>query len=215
MAFHSGLSCAAIAQIESGRRRDVRLASLVALARALGTSVDYLAGNATAEPKLLEHRVLLYDSDDGYLATAVPFLRDGMARGEALLAVAPGPQAQLLRDALGDAAGAVEVHDAAEWYSSPIAALGRYRAFVHDRFEGGAHWARVIAAPVWDGRSPDEAAEWTRYESIVNLCFASAPATIICAYDTRSVSEAIVAAASHTHPGEGYREPEDFLLALP
>jgi DNA-binding XRE family transcriptional regulator len=44
LAVHSGVSHAAIAQIESGRRVDVRLRSLVALADALGVSLDELAG---------------------------------------------------------------------------------------------------------------------------------------------------------------------------
>jgi DNA-binding XRE family transcriptional regulator len=44
LAVHSGVSQAAIAQIETGRRIDVRLRSLVALADALGVSIDELAG---------------------------------------------------------------------------------------------------------------------------------------------------------------------------
>jgi DNA-binding XRE family transcriptional regulator len=44
LALHSGVSYGAIAQIESGRRVDVRLKSLVALADALGVSLDELAG---------------------------------------------------------------------------------------------------------------------------------------------------------------------------
>ena len=36
LAYHSGVSWSAIAQIESGRRKDVRLSSLSALAEALG-----------------------------------------------------------------------------------------------------------------------------------------------------------------------------------
>ena len=74
LAYHSGLSCAAIAQIESGRRRDVRLASLAALAEALGVSIDYLAGRPVAGSQLLEHHSeFIYDSNDDYLATVVPY----------------------------------------------------------------------------------------------------------------------------------------------
>ena len=45
LAYHSGLSGAAIAQIESGRRREVRVTTLLALSRALEVSVDYLVGS--------------------------------------------------------------------------------------------------------------------------------------------------------------------------
>jgi transcriptional regulator with XRE-family HTH domain len=224
LAYHSGLSGAAIAQIESGRRQDARLATLVALAGALGVSVDYLVGGpAAVGPNLLEHRGLIYESDADYLASTVPFFLEGITRNESVLAVTADRQSRLLRDALGDDAARVEFHDSAEWYRSPTGALGKYRSFVKERFERGARWIRIIGEPVWAGRSEDEIAEWTRYESLINLSLASAPATIVCPYDARSVSEGILAGARHTHPevaeaddvstSAAYREPEDFLLA--
>ena len=88
LAYHSGLSSAAIAQIESGRRQHVRLDSLVALANALAVSVDYLVGGtATVSPRLLEHRVLIYGSDEEYLAFVVPFLVEGITRSDCTLVV--------------------------------------------------------------------------------------------------------------------------------
>jgi transcriptional regulator with XRE-family HTH domain len=224
LAYHSGLTVAAIAQIESGRRKDVRLTSLLALARALGVSVDHLSGGTTAGSKLLEHRVLLYASDEEYLASTVPFLLGGIVRDDCLLAVTAARQIGLLREALGDDAAHVEFRDSTEWYRTPTGALSSYRAFVDGCVERGARWIRIIGEPVWAGRSEAEVAAWTRYESLLNLSFASSPATIMCPYDTRSVSERIVSDAHHTHPeiaeardvskSAGYREPEDFLLGL-
>jgi transcriptional regulator with XRE-family HTH domain len=223
LAYHSGLSGAAIAQIESGRRQDVRLASLVALAGALGVSVDHLAGTGAVGSELLEHRALIYDSDAEYLAYAVPFLLEGITRDECVVAVTGEPQTRLLRRALGDDTARVEFHDSAEWYQSPTGALGNYRSYLKERLERGTRWTRIIGEPIWAGRSRSEVAEWTRYESMINLSLASSAATIVCPYDARSVSEGILAGARHTHPevaeaGDvsasiGYREPEDFLLA--
>lgn len=60
-----------------------------------------------------------------------------------------------------------------------------------------------------------------RYESLVNLAFAAAPATIVCAYDTSAFPEEVIAVARHTHPvahggvlteSATYRDTEDFLL---
>ena len=42
LAFHSGLSWSAIAQVESGRRTNLRPSTLAALSRPLGVSIDYL-----------------------------------------------------------------------------------------------------------------------------------------------------------------------------
>jgi transcriptional regulator with XRE-family HTH domain len=224
LAYHSGVSWSAIAQIESGRRKDVRLSSLSALADALGVSVDYLIGTAAATtPRLLEHRVLAYETDEAFLASAIPFLTEGIEQSHRPLAVTTEALAGLLRDGLDDLSEHVEFADSVEWYRSPGEALSRYRTFVTKTFESGAVWIRVVGEPVWTGRSDDEVTAWTRYESIINLAFASSPATIVCPYDVRSLPAAIVADALQTHPevahgsdvtaSAAYREPEDFLLA--
>jgi transcriptional regulator with XRE-family HTH domain len=225
LAYHSGLSWAAIAQIETGRRQEVRVSSLMALATALGVSVDYLVGGAaTVGAELLEHRVLTYGSDDEYVAAMVPFLREGLARADSVLAVTARRQAALLREALGDDAALVEFSDASSWYRSLSMAANGYRTFVRQRFQRGAPWIRIVAEPVWTGWSEAAAAEWVRYESMVNMALASSPATIVCTYDSRSAPARALDGARYTHPevvGVGdvttsstYRKPEDFLLSL-
>jgi transcriptional regulator with XRE-family HTH domain len=225
LADRSGLSGAAVAQIESGRRREVRLSTLVALANALSVSVDYLVGgDAAFSPTLLEHRVLVYDSEDEFLASAAPFVVEGVGVGESVLVVTARRQVELLHDAVGEAATQVEFRDSSEWYRSPGDALNGYRRFVQDRYGRGVPWVRVIGEPVWTGRSEAEVIEWTRYEALINLALATAPATIVCPYDGRSLPDSIVAGARHTHPeviegattgpNPGYEEPEDYLLTV-
>lgn len=223
LAYYSGVSWSAIAQIESGRRRDVRLSTLFALADALEVSVDYLIGTTAAiSPSLFEHRVLAYGNDEEYLEATVPFLVDGIELSHCLLAVTTGSKNALLRDALGERAEHVEFTDWADWYPSPKEALRRYRAFVEQKFDAGAVWIRIVAEAGWSGRSAFDIATWTRYESLINLAFATAPATIMCTYDVRLFPVDVVAEACCTHPhvadGSGvsasltYRKPEDFLL---
>jgi transcriptional regulator with XRE-family HTH domain len=223
LAYHSGVSWSAIAQIESGRRKDARLSSLLALAEALGVSVDYLIGSKTAiPPRLFEHRALTYQSDEEYLAGTLPFIAEGIEHSHYLMAVTAGPKTTLLRDALGDRCQQVEFTDWAAWYASPREALGRYLALVKEKFEAGAVWIRIVAEAGWSGQSASEIADWTRYESLVNVAFASAPATIICTYDQRSFPTDIIAQAGCTHPvivdeGGGtvsptYRNPQAFLF---
>jgi transcriptional regulator with XRE-family HTH domain len=223
LAHHSGLSWAAIAQIESGRRQEVRLGSLSALAEALGVTVDYLiGGEGTVQPKLLGHGALIYTSDEQYLGATVPFLVEGVRRADSALVVTRRRQIGLLRDALGDDASLVEFRDSRQWYRSPGHALDGYRQFIKDKFEHGAHWIRVIGEPVWAGRSEAEVLQWTRYESMINIALASAPATIMCPYDERSLDAGVLAGARHTHPevvdtgqaivSSTYRQPEEFLI---
>jgi transcriptional regulator with XRE-family HTH domain len=222
LAYHSGVSWSAIAQIESGRRKDVRLSSLSALAEALDVSVDYLVGTTTTPAPLFEHRVLTYGSDDEYTAAAIPYLEEGIERSHCLLAVATKPKIGLLRDSLGDNAKHVEFGDWSDWYRSPGSALNAYREFVAKKRAAGVPWIRVVGEAGWSGDTDAEIARWTRYESLVNLAFASSPATIVCTYDEQAFPAAVVVNARRTHPhvtagsdttaSSTYQEPEDFLL---
>jgi transcriptional regulator with XRE-family HTH domain len=224
LAHESGLSWSAITQIESGRRREVRASSLLALASALGVSVDYLVGGvATLSPGLLNHRLVTYNSDDEYIVSSIPFILEGISRADCVLAVTAKRQAGLLHDALGGDAQHVEFLDASAWYRSLRSAASGFRSFVQERFERGAPWIRIIGEPVWTGQSESELAEWFRYEALFNVSFASFPATVVCTYDTLSLPEGAIDNARRTHPqvletGEvtaspAYREPEDFLLS--
>jgi transcriptional regulator with XRE-family HTH domain len=222
LAFHAGVSWSAIAQVESGRRTNLRPSTLAALSRPLGVSIDYLVGGTLSRPTLLEHSVFPYRTGDQFRTTMGSFLADGVERSEATLAVTTGPNIELLREHLGDAARSVEFLDASGFYSTPIAALEAYRAFFEAALERGAPWVRVVGEPVWAGRSDAEVRVWTRYESLFNLVFAASPLTIVCPYDEKSVAPEIVRDAHLTHPntvGErgvsqnpGYTDPARLAL---
>jgi transcriptional regulator with XRE-family HTH domain len=222
LAYHSGVSWSAIAQIESGRRTDVRVSTLSALAGALGVSVDHLIAPTASPPPLLEHRMLTYGSDDEFVAGAAPFLNEGTEQSHCLLAVLTEPKIELLRDTLGDRSDQVEFANWADWYRSPVAAVNGYRAFVNARLDAGASWIRVLGEAAWASDTDAEIGTWTRYESLVNLGFATSPVSIVCTYDALSFPEELLVNARATHPeviqgsalaaSPNYREPEDFLL---
>jgi transcriptional regulator with XRE-family HTH domain len=203
LADRSGVSWAAITQIESGRRVDPRLSTLSALAAALDVTVEQLTGRpamtAAAAP-LLEHRALLYADDTEFASAAVPFLTAGIERSHAVLTVTTECRIDLLRRALGRAAQRAEFRVSSEWYSAPDAALEGYRSFLQESTEAGAAWVRIIGEPVWADRSIAEIHAWTRYEATLNTSFAGQPATIVCPYDTESVRPRIVQAARDVHP---------------
>src|SRR3954466_7162792 len=73
LAHHSGISWAAIAQIESGRRPDPRVSSLSRLATALDITIDELVHGKAMERKRFEHSTLFYDSADDYTSAAAGF----------------------------------------------------------------------------------------------------------------------------------------------
>lgn len=225
LAHHAGISWAAIAQIEAGRRTDPRLSTMIALADALGVAVDQLTGRATSPdsaPHRLQHRALIYSSDAELVDVSAPFLTAGLEQSDAVLAVTTRSRIKRLRRALGGDGGRVTFRDSAAWYSSPQSALDRYRTFLQERVRAGCPWVRILGEPVWAGRSAREIRSWARYESVLNLSFAASPATIMCPYDAQSLPARIVADARCTHPevmigsssaaSPSYRSPEAFLL---
>lgn len=222
LAFHAGVSWSAIAQIESGRRKDVHMSSLLALAKALGVSVDYLAGAVGSAPPLFEHQVLVYGSEQAFTAAVVPFLTAGIEQSQCVLAIASAAKINLLRDELGDHAALVEFADWTDWYRSPTAALHRYRDFVTQECDRGRNWVRVVAEAGWASETGAALDAWNRYESLVNLVFAPLPATIMCTYDEHAFADESLARARCTHPtiahgkdvtvNAEYREPAELLL---
>jgi transcriptional regulator with XRE-family HTH domain len=200
LAFHSEVSWSAVAQVETGRRTNLRPGTLMALAQALGVSIDYLIDGGLTRPTMLEHAAFSYRTDDEFRSIAGPYLAEGVDRSEATLAVTSAPNIELLREYLGKDAGGVEFVDASTWYSTPIAALEAYKSFADAKLSAGAHWVRLVGQPTWTERSDVQVRLWTRYESLLNLVFSASPLTAVCAYDERLVAPEIVAQARHTHP---------------
>lgn len=222
LAVHSQLSWSAIAQVESGRRKNVRPQTLTALTGALGVTIDYLVHGAPSSSVMLNHQVLLYATDQEFADTVVPFLSEGIERSEALLVVTASARIELLREQLGSNADRVEFVDRDVWYTDPAPALRDLEQFVNAKLSAGAAWVRFVGDPDWTGTSETETGLWTRYESLVNLAFAASPASLLCAYDTRSIAPEVARQASHTHPHtigpEGiahnpdYADPGGFIL---
>src|SRR5438445_2751375 len=100
LAFHAGLSWSAIAQVESGRRQNVRPSTLAALSRPLGVSIDYLVSGSPGRSTMLKHSAFRYGTDDHFRTRMEPFLANGIERSEAVLAVTTAANIELLREHL-------------------------------------------------------------------------------------------------------------------
>jgi transcriptional regulator with XRE-family HTH domain len=222
LAYRAGISWSAIAQTESGRRTNLRPPTLSALAGALGVSIDYLIHGGAGATPMFDHHALLFRTDDELVEVLGGFLSEGVARSEAPLVVTTTPNVKLLRRSLGPAADHVEFFDAAGWYESPRKALVAYREYAEAKLRAGALWVRIAGEPIWANRSAAELRLWTRYESLLNLAFASWPVSLRCLYDERSVRPKLLEQVHVTHPrvvadgalarSTDYAEPEGFVL---
>jgi anti-sigma regulatory factor (Ser/Thr protein kinase) len=65
----------------------------------------------------------------------------------------------------------------------------------------GAPRVRAIGEVAF-GTTPEEWAEWTAYEAILNRALARHPAWVVCPYDARVLPDRVVQDAAHTHAGE-------------
>ena len=146
------------------------------------------------------HEALLHAGDDGFLAGAVPFVREGLAAREPML-VAVGPaRIALLRAALGDDAVAVHFADMRELGRNPGRIIPAWHEFL-DEHRGESGGVRGIGEPIWPGREPAELTECQLHESLLNLAFGDADGfRLLCPYDVEALEDHVVHEACCSHP---------------
>jgi hypothetical protein len=129
----------------------------------------------------------------------------------------------LLRRHLGRRADIVTFADQRNGRGSPVDALRAYREFVDEAVAGGATWVRILVEPPWS-RGETRAAQWGRYEALLNLVFSHAPVSLLCLYDASRVDPAMAEQiyATHPHaveqegirPSAGYRDPATYMFHM-
>lgn len=147
--------------------------------------------------RTFSHQALFYRDDSTYLAGTVPFVLDGLAKGEPVLVAVPRPKMRLLDAALGPAAAQVRLLDMAEVGRNP----GRLIPRLLHLFSGehGGH-VRAIGEPVWPGRSVREYGACVQHEALVNLSFDRHRATFLCPYDVNLLDHTVLTDIAATHP---------------
>lgn len=144
------------------------------------------------------HQALIYHGPDEYLAGTVPYLRQGVESGQAVL-VAVGPeQTRLLEAELGRDTEAVRFVDMRELGRNPAAIIPLWRDFV-DRAAGRP--LRGIGEPVWASRSQAALEECRRHEALLNVAFDGGPAwDLLCPYDAVTLGDEILEKVANSHP---------------
>jgi anti-sigma regulatory factor (Ser/Thr protein kinase) len=157
---------------------------------------------ATSEPAsgvgMFVHEGLFYADADEYLAGLVPFVRAALDAGEPVMAAVPGPNLDLLRDALDGNADRVRFHDMTRAGRNP----GRIIPWVLHAFisqHPGRH-PHIIGEPIWAGRTADEYPACAQHEALINEAFAGVDATIVCPYDVSRLTPEVLTDAEITHP---------------
>lgn len=144
------------------------------------------------------HPALFYRGERQYTAGTVPFVLEGLARGEAVAVAVPGPNLGLMKAELGPSAGGVRFLDMAQEGRNPGRIIpGVLRAFA-DAHPAGR--VRIIGEPVWPGRTAAEYPACVQHEALINAAFAGRDVTILCPYDADRLDPRVIADAYATHP---------------
>lgn len=162
------------------------------------------------------HQALIYDSDEAFLATAMPFLRGGVAAGETTLLSVHEELERLVLDTVGPLPGLTLLD--VENYREPLSTLrsgyDRYAALTR-RSSARVRVLAAVPRHPWSG--------WLRYETAINHLFAPFPLWGVCAYDARLTPDAVLDDVVRSHPslaladdGAGrvsprYEDPAGFL----
>jgi anti-sigma regulatory factor (Ser/Thr protein kinase) len=153
---------------------------------------------AEADDQVPAHDGLFYSSDEQLLRFAVPFLRDGIAHGEAVVIVANDDTRELLEPAL-EGLGPVEFVSPHAVFTRTATAVRAYRDLVEEALARGAQRVRAISE-VNFGTTTHAQAESIRFEAVANLALAAHPLWNVCLYDVRRIPAELLTASAHAHP---------------
>ncbi len=164
------------------------------------------------QPPALRHNALVYESEDEYLAHALPFLKEGVEAGEGAIVAHVRPGIAMMREALGDHAAGVTFVDVSTSYTRPARALAAY----HEVY--AAQLARTptvrAVADVQFGPEPAEWDLWTGYEAAFNRSFGHLPVWVLCSYNANGTPDAVIEGVWQTHPevveGPGWKTSERY-----
>ncbi|MFI6513843.1 anti-sigma factor RsbA family regulatory protein [Streptosporangium sp. NPDC050855] len=163
------------------------------------TSVHRAAVHAAGS---FAHQAAIHDSDERFLAVALPFVRDGLAQGDPVMVTTTPANLELLADALGRDGRLVDYAETAFLGRRTVeraTAFHRYWQRRGPEAPRGGH-VRILAEPVWTGRAPADVRAWQRMEAALNLLLRGTNIWMICPYDARTAASGVLAAARRTHP---------------
>jgi hypothetical protein len=170
------------------------------------------------------HDALFFSSTDELAAATVPFVREGLAAGDAVVVAASPATADVVRAAV-DGDERVRVLEQGETYARRApATVTTFRRLTDELTATGAPRVRVVGETDF-GRSEREWLEWLRYEAVLNDALAPWPLWGLCVFDTTRLPEPVLESVARTHatvvagrsrtPNPRFVDPAEYLSGLP
>lgn len=153
-------------------------------------------GRGTVE---FSHEVVSFEGLPGLPPAVLPFLVEGIDRGEPVLVVMLPDRLGALRAALGPRADRIDWVDMGEVGGNPASIIPAWRSFVEAHIGGGP--VRGIGEPLWFGRREAETAEAELHEALLNVAFDDGPGwRLLCPYDRTALPQRVLEEAVRNHP---------------
>jgi anti-sigma regulatory factor (Ser/Thr protein kinase) len=186
---------------EGGGMTDEHAVNVAQTPRADPRAVPYSAG--------LTHAALLYrggGDDFGELGT---LLRRATGPDSPLHVAVPDQTMELVSEFWRRPPSGSRLVDMADLGRNPARIIAAGQSFGDQH--PGEH-VYCVWEPAWPTRSRAELREVARHEALCNLAFRGWPMTVFCLYDTKRLSDEVIADAELTHPvlisaGERYANP--------
>jgi anti-sigma regulatory factor (Ser/Thr protein kinase) len=187
-------------------------------------SVPSPAGCAPHRAREYRHDAFLYDDDEHLARVAAPFVRAGLAAGEAVVLAAAPRVAGMLHDAVGahPLLHVLERHDV--YRARTPTAITTFRRLAEQYAGDGVPRVRVVGE-VDFGLTQRDWLEWQRYESVINEALADWPLWGLCVFDAQRLPQPLLDSAMATHPtlvgpdgrapNPGFVDPATYVRGLP
>jgi hypothetical protein len=160
-----------------------------------------VASQQVRSERRFRHRALFYKGIDELVASAIPFIRDGLAASEPVLVAVVPDKCAALREALGADAARVQFVDMSEVGRNPARIFPVWQRFLDDHSGPGVTALRGLGEPIWAGRRPAEIVECQIHEILLNVAFDEGPGwQLMCPYDIDAIPADVIAAARRSHP---------------
>ena len=180
---------------------------------------------SAAVPRAQRHGAALVDSDDGFLAGALPYLDEGLRAGDLVVLTCLPQTLDLLSRELGERVHRMEVDPRLSLLGARAPDAIEAATRMVARSAATANGRVRALADVAFGPGPAEWREGERFESVFNRLIGNAPMDCLCVYDRRRLPAAVLDSAALTHPAlvdgpdwapsPSYQPPDVFVPALP
>lgn len=156
-----------------------------------------------------DHIGWVFDGPGGFDALAVPFLAEGLLRGEQVMYVAADPDPGIA----GRIGGSAQVARIADVYGAgkvidPAVPLSAFTAVIVQALTAGYCGFRVAVDNTSLITSETQLAAWLRWEMIADRFISDHPVTAVCAFDRTQVGTDRLRNLASLHPLSSAAAPE-------